>query len=188
MMKKERFEAFTDAVIAIILTILVLELRLPEHNHSAQTLIAILPQFAAYIMTFIFIATMWVNHHFLFSQAQTINNQIIWVNFIWLFVASLLPATTAWLGADIFARPSAILYIINVLLFNLTMAVLRRQVIAKNHIDNMYNLSHQENLSFGINLVTLVITCFFPPFPFVGLVINVIVWLMPHTKESGRSR
>lgn len=68
-------------------------------------------------MTFIFIATMWVNHHFLFSKAQTINNQIIWVNFIWLFVASLLSATTAWLGADIFVRPSAILYIINVLLF-----------------------------------------------------------------------
>ncbi|MES4789942.1 hypothetical protein AABB37_11160, partial [Levilactobacillus brevis] len=95
--------------------------------------------------------------------------------------------------ADLFCPNSVrinftIYHIINVLLFNLTMAVLRRQVIAKNHIDNMYNLSHQENLSFGINLVTLVITWFFPPFPFVGLVINVIVWLMPHTKESGRSR
>ncbi|MFD1418006.1 TMEM175 family protein [Companilactobacillus keshanensis] len=80
MLKKERFEAFTDAVIAIILTILVLELKLPENNHSIQALIDIIPRFAAYIMTFIFIATMWVNHHFLFSQAKVINNQIIWIN------------------------------------------------------------------------------------------------------------
>ncbi len=77
---------------------------------------------------------------------------------MWLFIASLLPATTAWLGADIFARTSAILYVINVLLFNLATAFLRRQVTLKNHINNMQNLNRQENVSFGVNLVTLIVT------------------------------
>lgn len=95
MMKKERFEAFTDAVIAIILTILVLEIHLPDDNHSWQALTAMAPQFFAYLLTFIFIATMWVNHHFLFSQVTVINNQNIWINIGQLFFASLLPATTA---------------------------------------------------------------------------------------------
>ncbi|MFC6177044.1 TMEM175 family protein [Companilactobacillus huachuanensis] len=165
MLKKERFEAFTDAVIAIILTILVLELKLPGNDHSIHALIKILPKFAAYIMTFIFIATMWVNHHFLFSQAKGITNQIIWTNFVWLFIASLLPATTAWLGSDIFARTSAILYVINVVLFNLATLLLRRQVTSKNNLNNMQNLSRKEHISMAVNLLTLVVTWFFPPFP-----------------------
>lgn len=184
MLKKERFEAFTDAVIAIILTILVLELKLPENNHSSQALINILPQLAAYTMTFIFIATMWVNHHFLFSQAKGVTNQIIWTNFIWLFIASLLPATTAWLGSDIYARTSAILYVLNVVAFNLVTLLLRRQVTSKNNLNNMQNLGNREHLSLAVNLLTLIVTWFFPPFPFIGLIINIIVWLMPHAKEK----
>lgn len=183
MLKKERFEAFTDAVIAIILTILVLELKLPENNHSTQALLKVLPQFAAYIMTFIFIATMWVNHHFLFAQAKGVTNQIIWTNFIWLFIASLLPATTAWLGSDIYARTSAILYVLNVILFNLATLLLRRQVTSKNNLSNMQNLGYKEHISLTVNVLTLIITWLFPPFPFVGLIINIIVWLMPHTSK-----
>ncbi|WP_225419829.1 TMEM175 family protein [Levilactobacillus cerevisiae] len=161
MMKKERFEAFTDAVIAIILTILVLEIHLPDDNHSWQALTAMAPQFFAYLLTFIFIATMWVNHHFLFSRVTVINNQIIWINI---------------------GQLSSMLYVVNVICFNLVTAILRRQVIKVNHITNMANLVTTEYVSFAVNLATLLITYFYPPFPFFGLAVNIIVWFLPHTK------
>ena len=178
-MKKERFEAFTDAVIAIILTILVLEIHLPNDNHSWQALIAMTPQFGAYVLTFIFIATMWVNHHYMFSEVKVINNQTIWLNILLLFFASLLPATTAWFGTDIFSRVAGVLYVMNMVLYNIVTALLSRQVVKLNHITDMGNLLQSERLSFVINTVTLVVTVFYPPFLFLGLLVNILVWFAP---------
>ena len=188
MMKKERFKAFTDAVIAIILTILVLELHLPDERHSWSALIEVGPMFFAYILTFIFIATMWVNHHYLFTQVKQINNQIIWANITLLFWASLLPATTAWLGSDVHSVVSSTVYNVNVLLFNVTTAYLRRLVVKTNEIHGMHQLFIGELVSFGLNLITLVVTLFYPPFPFVGLSINIIFWLVLDAKTRITSK
>lgn len=178
-MKKERFEAFTDAVIAIILTILVLEIHLPSDDHSWHALVAMAPQFGAYVSTFIFIATMWVNHHYMFSEVTVINNQTIWLNILLLFFASLLPATTAWFGSDIFSRVAGVLYVLNMVVFNLVTALLRRQVVQLNHITDMGNLLRSEIGSFIVNSITLVVTFFYPPFLFLGLLINILVWFAP---------
>lgn len=175
-MKKERFEAFTDAVIAIILTILVLELYLPEDDHSWMAILDVRMKFFAYVLTFIFIATMWVNHHYLFAQVKQINGQIIWVNILLLFWTSLLPATTAWLGTDIHSVAASTLYNVNVLLFNITTAYLRRLVIKTNPIHNMHMLLIGELVSFSLNFITLIVSFFYPPFPFIGLSLNIMIW------------
>ncbi|AST84374.1 ferrochelatase [Latilactobacillus sakei] len=175
-MKKERFEAFTDAVIAIILTILVLELHLPEDDHSWMAILDVRMKFFAYVLTFIFIATMWVNHHYLFAQVKQINGQIIWVNILLLFWTSLLPATTAWLGTDIHSVAASTLYNVNVLLFNITTAYLRRLVIKTNPIHDMHMLLIGELVSFSLNFITLIVSFFYPPFPFIGLSLNIMIW------------
>lgn len=185
-MKKERFEAFTDAVLAIILTILTLELRLPENNHTISALITIVPQFVTYIFTFLSIATMWINHHYLFVHVKEIDNKILWYNIILLFWVSLLPATTAWVGSDILARVPAILYAVNILLYNVSFAFLRNSVTRKieetHSRRNMNKTKNLEWISFLINFVSLVITFFIPPFVFVGITMNMILWSIANFK------
>ncbi len=177
-MKKDRFEAFTDAVIAIILTILVLEIRLPTNNHSLSALIDIAPQFFAYIFSFILISTMWVNHHNLFMQVKTINNQTLWLNIILLFWSSLLPSTTAWIGTSMMSRVPAVLYALNVTLYNLSFGMLRENVIKYNKIIKARR--KLERVSFLINIISLLGTFFWSPLVFIGLIINVLLWSLPH--------
>ncbi|WP_268913606.1 TMEM175 family protein [Lentilactobacillus sp. SPB1-3] len=176
-MRKERFEAFTDAVLAIILTILVLDIKLPSNSASLSSLTEVAPKFIAYVVTFIFIATIWVNHHFLFSQVSTINNKILWVNILALFWTSLLPATTAWLGDHIMSSTPAVLYSLNVLLFNITMLILRSLVVNENQITNHIGLNVNELISLGINTMTLIVAFWYPPFSFIGLSIDLIIWI-----------
>lgn len=183
-MKKERFEAFTDAVIAIVLTILVLELHLPNNDHSWQALVNIAPNFLAYIFTFLFISIMWVKHHYLFLKVKTINNATLWLNIALLFWTSLLPATTAWMGSDLHSRVAAILYTINFIFYNISFAFLRRNVTHLTpEIDTRQSLewtSLLEWISFLINLVTLLTAYFLPPFVFVGISINILIWAATH--------
>lgn len=177
-MKKERFEAFTDAVIAIVLTILVLEIHLPDDNHAVSALIHIAPQFMAYVFTFLFISIMWINHHYLFLGSAKINNTTLWLNIFLLFWTSLLPATTAWIGSDIHARVPAILYAINIIFYNIAFGLLRENVTKLN--PKTETRRQLEWISFLINLFTLIFTYIYPPFVFIGITVNIIVWTIPH--------
>ncbi|BDZ30182.1 membrane protein [Lactiplantibacillus brownii] len=141
------------------------------------------PQFGAYVLTFIFIATMWVNHHYMFSEVKVINTQTIWLNILLLFFASLLPATTAWFGTDVFSRVAGVLYVLNMMFYNIVTALLRRQIVQLNHITTMGNLLRSEVGSFIVNTMTLVVTFFYPPFLFLGLLINVSIWFAPRPSK-----
>jgi len=177
-MKKDRLEAFTDGVLAIVLTILVLEIHLPATDHTLNALVAIAPEFLAYVFSFILIATMWVNHHYLFLQVNQINNRVIWANISLLFWSTILPATTAWVGTDIYSQTAAIVYAINIVLYNIAFAFLRESVTKINTI--IKPKRGTELLSFAINLLTLGVTFFWPPFVFIGLSTNVLLWAIPH--------
>ena len=96
-MEKNRLEAFSDGVLAIIITIMVLELTLPAGN-AFKDFAAILPLLLTYLLSFFFVAIYWVNHHIMFNIAERINLKILWVNIVWMFVISLIPFTTAWVG------------------------------------------------------------------------------------------
>src|SRR3569832_1219113 len=101
-MTKTRLEAFSDGVIAIIITILVLEFKIP-HEPTLHALISLLPVFLAYLLSFVFIAIYWVNHHHLVHTIRQINSRIMWSNFGLLFALSLIPFTTAWMGENHYA-------------------------------------------------------------------------------------
>ena len=96
-MNKSRVEAFTDAVVAIIMTIMILEFKTPETDRWSG-IIAEVPYLFAYIVSFIFIAVAWYNHHYMFAIAKRITKKIYWVNNFWIFTMSLLPVSTAWAG------------------------------------------------------------------------------------------
>ena len=98
-MTKGRLEAFSDGVIAIIITIMVLELKVP-HGSDLQALRPLLPVFLSYVLSFVFVAIYWNNHHHLLHAAQGINAKILWANMHLLFWLSLVPFTTAWMGEN----------------------------------------------------------------------------------------
>jgi len=109
-----RIEAFSDGVIAIIVTIMVLELKAPERPGLGE-LWHLWPVFLAYVLSFAYVGIYWVNHHRLFSHARVVTNALVWLNLGLLFALSLIPFTAAYLGEQHFNRDGTILYLISML-------------------------------------------------------------------------
>jgi uncharacterized membrane protein len=98
-MGKDRLAAFSDGVIAIIITIMVLELKVP-HGADWQALIGLVPHFISYVLSFIYLAIYWNNHHHLLHTVTRVDGLILWVNSLLLFCLSLIPISTAWMGEN----------------------------------------------------------------------------------------
>ncbi len=105
-----RIEAFSDGVLAIIVTIMVLELHAPEAP-GLDKLLTLWPVFLAYALSFAYVGIYWANHHRLFSHAKAVTNSLVWLNLALLFALSLIPFTTAYLGEQHFSRDGAIVYL-----------------------------------------------------------------------------
>ena len=105
-MGKNRLEAFSDGVLAIIITIMVLELRAP-HSDSLTALKPLLPVFMAYVLSFMYVGIYWNNHHHLMHTVQHVSASILWANMHLLFWLSLVPFATAWMGENHFAATPA---------------------------------------------------------------------------------
>lgn len=108
-MTKSRLEAFSDGVLAIIITIMVLELK-PPHSDTLRSLQSLLPVFLSYVLSFIYIAIYWNNHHHMFQATQKVNGKILWTNSHLLFWLSLVPFVTAWMGENSFTAIPVALY------------------------------------------------------------------------------
>src|SRR5882724_4091653 len=102
-MTKGRLEAFSDGVIAIIITIMVLELRAP-HDPNPAALLPLIPVFLSYLLSFVFLGIYWSNHHHLLHAVQNVNGSVLWANLHLLFWLSLVPFVTGWMGQNHFAR------------------------------------------------------------------------------------
>jgi uncharacterized membrane protein len=108
-MKKERLTAFSDGVIAIIITIMVLELKVP-HDATWEALGKLLPVFLSYVLSFIYVAIYWNNHHHLLQMGERVNGAVLWANMHLLFWLSLIPFATGWMGENHFAALPTALY------------------------------------------------------------------------------
>ncbi|HZS66158.1 MAG TPA: TMEM175 family protein [Burkholderiales bacterium] len=130
-MGKERLTAFSDGVIAIVITIMVLELRLP-HGADWATLAGLGPHFLSYVLSFIYLAIYWNNHHHLLHTVTHVDGRILWANSNLLFWLSLIPAATAWLGDNVAAPVptavyGAVLLMPSIAYLLLQMAIVNRQ-------------------------------------------------------------
>ena len=130
-MGKDRLAAFSDGVIAIIITIMVLELKLP-HGADWATLLGVAPSFAAYVMSFVYVAIYWNNHHHLLHTVTRVDGMVLWANCNLLFWLSLVPAATAWLGENFLAPVPTAVYGVTLLIpaiayYGLQKAIIRLQ-------------------------------------------------------------
>jgi len=128
-MTKGRLEAFSDGVLAIIITIMVLELKVP-HGNDLHALRPMLPVFLSYVLSFAYVGIYWNNHHHLFHATKEINGAVMWANLALLFCLSLIPVTTAWVGDNPESPWPAALYGGLLLLCGLAWWVLERTIIA----------------------------------------------------------
>jgi uncharacterized membrane protein len=133
-MGKSRLEAFSDGVLAIIITIMVLELR-PPHETSVAALGAMLPIFVSYLLSFIYIGIYWNNHHHLFTLVKHVSGGVLWANLHLLFWLSLIPFVTAWMGEHHHESLPAAAYGIVLLCSGLAFTILSR-VLVKIHSKN----------------------------------------------------
>lgn len=108
-MSKGRLEAFSDGVLAIIITIMVLELRTPEEGTLAA-LIPLLPKFLSYVLSFVILSIYWTNHHHLWQVVERVNGSVLWANLHLLFWLSLIPFVTGWMGENHFSTLPVALY------------------------------------------------------------------------------
>ena len=123
-MSKTRLEAFSDGVIAIIITIMVLEIRTP-HDTSWSALLDQLPVFSSYLMSFVFLGIYWGNHHHLMNAATHVNASIIWSNMNLLFWLSLIPFSTGWMGENHYAQNTVVLYAALLLMCGISFTILQ---------------------------------------------------------------
>ena len=130
-MSKGRLEAFTDGVIAIIITIMVLELKAP-HAADPASLRPVLPAFLSYVLSFIYVGIYWNNHHHLFHAVHRISGMTLWTNLHLLFWLSLIPFATSWMGENHFAAAPVALYGV-VLLLCATAWEIQRRVLLRHH-------------------------------------------------------
>lgn len=128
-MEKHRLEAFSDGVLAIIITIMVLELRVP-HGDTAQALLQLWPVFLSYVLSFVYVGIYWNNHHHMLQAARTVSGGVLWANMHLLFWLSLLPFSTGWMGENHFTRLPMVVYGLNLLLSAVAYYLLQRQLAA----------------------------------------------------------
>ncbi|HEY7682001.1 MAG TPA: TMEM175 family protein [Gemmatimonadales bacterium] len=127
-MGKGRLEAFSDAVLAIIITIMVLELR-PPHDTDLAALRPLLPVLLSYVLSFVFLGIYWNNHHHMLSCTRRVTGAILWANLHLLFWLSLVPFVTAWMGEHPLAATPTALYGVVLLLAGMAYLILQRQIL-----------------------------------------------------------
>jgi uncharacterized membrane protein len=135
-MNKTRLEAFSDGVIAVIITIMVLEMKVP-HGDDLASLVPVIPVFLSYVLSFIFAGIYWNNHHHLFHAVQKVNGRILWANLHLLFWLSLIPFMTGWMGENGFRALPVALYGVVLLLCGVAYLLLTRMLVGVHGKDSM---------------------------------------------------
>jgi uncharacterized membrane protein len=135
-MTKSRMEAFSDGVIAVIITILVLELKVP-HGESVDALAPVVPVFLSYVLSFIYVGIYWNNHHHMLHATRRVTGPVLWANLHLLFWLSLVPFTTAWMGENHFSAAPTALYGAVLLLAAIAYWILQQVIIAAEGPDSL---------------------------------------------------
>jgi len=181
-MQKNRLETFSDGVIAIIITIMVLEMKVP-HGTDLVALKPILPVFLSYVLSFIYIGIYWSNHHHLLHATHRVSSGILWANLHLLFWLSLVPFVTGWMGENHFAALPAALYGLVLLLAGVAYSVLQRTIVARQGSDSVLagELGRDRKGKLSLVLYVVGIALSFVS-PWLGAALYVLVaamWLVP---------
>ena len=181
-MEKNRLEAFSDGVIAIIITIMVLELKVP-HGIGIEALLPIVPVFFSYLLSFLYVAIYWNNHHHMLHATRRVNGAILWANLHLLFWLSLVPFATGWLGENHLAAAPAALYGFILFMAAIAYVILQRAIVCEQGAGSLLGAATGRDWKGKLSLV-LYLAAIGLSFvnPWIGCAIYVAVallWLIP---------
>jgi len=181
-MTKTRLEAFSDAVIAIIMTVMVLELRVP-HGVDWNSLRPMLPSFLTYVLSFVFLGIYWNNHHHMFHATERITGGVLWANLHLLFWLSLVPFVTGWMGENHFAALPTAVYGAVLLMSAISYTILQAAIIAGQGEQSRLARAVGRDLKGKISLALYIAAI---PLAFVHQLISdaiyvtvALIWLVP---------
>jgi uncharacterized membrane protein len=181
-MTKTRLEAFSDGVIAIIITIMVLELKAP-HSTDWHAIKAVLPSFLSYVLSFTLVAIYWGNHHHLFHAVSHVNTKIIWANTHLLFWLSLIPFATSWVGENFSAVPVAVYAGLQAVCGIAYYILLRAIISSPSHHSRVHESLEKQSTKGTISLVIYVLAipaAFIHPLLSTAMfVVVAFIWLIP---------
>lgn len=182
-MEKNRLEAFSDGVIAIIITIMVLEMKVP-HEASWEALAGLWPVFISYVLSFLYVGIYWNNHHHLLRAASSISGGTMWANLHLLFWLSLMPFSTGWMGENDFARLPTMLYGFNLLACAIAYQVMQAQLARLHGADSPLARALGLNIKGKLSLLCYFVGTLTAAFtlPLLGFAVFVgvaFMWLVP---------
>jgi uncharacterized membrane protein len=186
----ERLGAFSDGVFAVIITIMVLELK-PPSQPSFAALLALWPTALSYAVSYLFIAIVWVNHHHLLRFAEHATPRLIWINFAHLFMVSLVPFSTAWVAGTRLAAVPVFVYAAVFVLVELAYLPFERHALAQAEVEEISARARQfaklrSSVALGIFVIAMLVSLKFPLWCF-GLICCVLLfYLRPEPPEIGR--
>ncbi len=188
-MKKGRLEAFSDGVLAIIITIMVLELKIPEEG-TFSALKPLIPKLISYLISFIYVGIYWNNHHHMFQIIEKVNGKILWANLILLFWLSLLPFATGWMGENHFAQNTVGVYGFVLLMcavsFNIIQKVALKNEGPGSEYSKVMKNTTKEIISTISYVIGIVISFFFPIISLVLYFMVAMIWLIPDQRVERR--
>lgn len=184
-MTKGRLEAFSDGVLAIIITIMVLELRIPNGD-TFDDLKPMVFKFLSYIFSFLYVGIYWNNHHHLFQAMKHVNGKILWANLHLLFWLSILPFATSWMGENHFTKNPVALYGFVLLMCALAFNLLEKFCLDLEGKDSVIAIALKstlkEKLSASIYLTGIIISFFYPIISVVLYYTVALLWIIPDVR------
>lgn len=181
-MTRGRLEAFSDGCIAIIITIMVLELKSPEEGTWAS-LRTLVPTFLAYTLSFVHVGIYWNNHHHLFQAVERVNGRVLWANLHLIFWLSLVPFVTSWMGNSGFERTPVIAYGVVLLLAAIAYFLMAQALLANHATDSAMARAisdgRKERLSLAIYVLAIGGAFLHPGVACAGYGVVAVLWLIP---------
>jgi uncharacterized membrane protein len=190
-MGKNRLEAFSDGVIAIIITIMVLELKVP-HGEGTETLVPLIPIFLSYVLSFVYLGIYWNNHHHMLHTVQKVTGPMLWANLHLLFWLSLIPFATGWMGENHFASAPSALYGAVLLMAAIAYVILQQLIIASQGSNSILKKAVRGDWKGKLSAVlyaAAILLAFWWKWISLGLyVVVALLWLIPDRRIENALR
>ena len=184
-MSKGRMEAFSDGVLAIVITIMVLKLNAPE-SLTLDAVKEVFPTFLAYILSFIYVGIYWANHHHLINMTDSVSGRLLWKNLHWIFWMSLIPMATEWMGLNPYESLPALFYGMILFMCAVSYNIVQSEVIKINGDNSEISQNIGNDLKGKISIfayaVGIIFAFYFPIISYLIYIVIALIWVVPDSR------
>lgn len=186
-MSRGRMEAFSDGVLAIVITIMVLKLNAPK-DLTLDAVKEVFPTFLAYILSFIYVGIYWANHHHLINMTDSVSGRLLWKNLHWIFWMSLIPMATEWMGLNPYKSLPALFYGIILFMCAVSYNIVQAEVIKINGKDSQIFRNIGNDLKGKLSIIAyaaaIIFAFYFPVISYLIYIAIALTWIVPDSRRE----